>query len=782
MKSVRKGDGWLLGGLVAVAVALPMATIVSIPSPLLESPTSVVAYSTEGELIAAQIASDGQWRFPLSDSVPERYARALVAYEDKRFWEHNGVDLIAIARAVRADLAQGRVAQGASTITMQVARMAYGNRARTVGNKLLEMMTALGLELTQTKEEILALYAANAPMGGNIVGLQAASWRYFGRRPCDLTWAESALLAVLPNAPARVHVARNRERLKSKRDRLLLKLFRNGDIDRSTYELSVAEPLPTEPHPINNRAPQLLNRLATRYRGQSETTISAMMQSRVQAIADQYSERYALNRINDIGVLVAEIGSGDILAYVGNASRESPTSMVDNVTSERSTGSTLKPILYATMLTSGEMTPRRIWADTPLDINGFTPQNYNHDYRGAVHADEALTRSLNVPLVRMLTVHNIGRFLSDLRQIGATTMTRSQDYYGASLILGGAETTLLDLCGMYANMARHLNHYNEDPSVVGRPLEDYRPLRLTREGSAEVPERQASATLPSPAAIWHTFEAMSNLSRPEEEADWQTFSSMKRVAWKTGTSFGGRDAWAVGLTPTHVVGVWVGNSTGEGRAGLTGVGYAAPVMFDVFTMLRGGRWFEEPYDDEEEVVVCRSSGMVASGVCGEVDTVRLPRACVDAGRCRYCRLVHLSEDGKWQVNTSCASASGIRTESRFVLPARMEYYYRRYHTDYEVLPPVRSDCATSSQKRIAVIYPHYNQTIVRTRAFDGTLQGVVCEAAAPQGVTLYWHLDDEYLTSTTGEHQVLVSPSVGEHRLTIVSGDGQTSTVLFRVE
>lgn len=759
-------------------VALLLACVAMVPSPLFRKPLSVVALAADGSLLSARIAADGQWRFAQADSVPRKFATCIIAFEDKHFRHHLGIDPLALARAVRNDLRLRSAAEGGSTITMQLARMARGNQPRNLWQKLMEALWAVGIEMTHSKDEILALYASHAPMGGNVVGLEAASWRYFGRGAADLSWAESALLAVLPNAPARIHVARNRAALKAKRDRLLRRLAGDGDIDEVTLRLAIDEPLPDVPYPIDNSAPQLLARLAREGGETRVTTIDARIQRLAQGLADSYAARYAAGRVNDIGIVVAETRTGNVLAYVGNASRPSGTCMVDMVAAERSSGSTLKPFLFASMLSAGEMTPRMLWADTPLDINGFTPQNYSHTFGGAVAADVALTRSLNVPLVRMLSAHNTGRFLADLKQLGFTTLRFSEEHYGASLILGGAEISLWDLCGAYASLARRLmEHGVSRPDAAGV----VRPLRLSSVEWACAPARLTSATLPAPSAIWHTFEAMSRLSRPEEEADWQMFSSMKRVAWKTGTSYGGRDAWAVGVTPGHVVGVWVGNATGEGRAGLTGVGFAAPVMFDVFSLLPSSGWFSEPLDDEEAMPLCRQSGMRASASCAEADTVRLPRRCASTPQCCFCRVVHLSADRRWQVNSSCASVDEMISERRFVLPPAMEFYYRQCHADYEPLPPFSPACDADGARRLAIVYPQSGKEVVRTRSFDGRLQGLVCQAAAADGAPLFWHLDDDYVGQSGADGKMTVSPTAGRHTLTVVDDAGQSASVTFYV-
>lgn len=765
------------------AAALVLSCILVVPSPLFSKPVSMATFAADGSLLTARIAADGQWRLAETDSVPQKFATCLIAFEDKRFRRHRGIDPLAVCRALLNDLRHGRAVEGGSTLTMQLARMAQGNRRRTLRQKLSEALWAIGLELKLSKDEILSLYASHAPMGGNVVGLDAAAWRYFGRGAAELSWAESALLAVLPNAPARIHVARNRAALKSKRDRLLDKLLSAGEIDEATHRLAKAEALPERPFPMENSAPQLLEKVEKLYGrslGTNHTTIDASLQRRVQQIADGYAARHDAMRVGDIGILVAEVASGNVLAYVGNTLRPSPTCMVDMISAERSSGSTLKPLLYASMLSTGETAPRTIWADTPLDINGFRPQNYSHTYSGAAHADRALTRSLNVPLVRMLTSHNVGRFLADLKQMGFTTLRFPEDHYGASLVLGGAEVTLWDLCGAYASMARRLDDYNSYPQ---RPaLSSIFPLRLSANATPRPTPAVPSATLPTPAAIWHTLNAMSALSRPEEEAEWQVFSSMKKVAWKTGTSYGSRDAWAVGLNRGYVVGVWVGNATGEGRAGMTGVGFAAPVLFDVFSLLPATQWFDEPLDDEEVMAVCRHSGMRASGVCAETVSVRLPRQCRDSELCRYCRLAHLSPDGMWQVNSSCLPIAEIRTEARFVLPPAMEYYYRQHHADYTPLPPIHPECDDNASPRLAIVYPQTGQSVVRTRALDGHRQGIVCQVAAPAESEVFWHLDGKFVGKTLGEHKMAIDPKHGRNTLTVVDRDGARVSVHFSVK
>lgn len=765
-----------------------------IPKPLISKPYSTLLYTTETSgrevLLGARIASDGQWRFPSGSEVPEKFAVCLIQYEDKRFWYHPGIDPFALMRAVHLNLTQSRVVSGGSTLTMQLARIARGNQSRTVGQKVIEMLWALYLECSYSKAEILRMYASNAPFGGNVVGIEAAAWRYFGREAKDLSWAEQATLAVLPNSPALIHPGRNRAELKQKRDKLLLRLYEKHILDKTEYELACMEALPEKPLPLPNEAPHLLERLAIeKQENRIQTTVDPTLQQQVQRLVNRYVADYRSNHIYNAAALVADVESGKILAYVGNVTDQNMTTghgyQVDVITSPRSTGSVLKPFLYAAMLNDGLILPGTLIADTPLNINGFTPQNFNKTFYGAVPAHVAIERSLNVPLVRMLSQYNTGRFMSLLKRLGMTTLRFSEDHYGASLILGGAEGSLWDLSGMYASLARMLSHYRSYNGRYDRsdihplttyPIEEKKPIRSVTD------TRLADESLLSYASLWFMFEAMSGLNRPEEEADWQQFSSMKQVAWKTGTSYGGRDAWAIGVTPRYVVGVWVGNATGEGRSGLTGVGYAAPILFDIYSLLPDVPWFDQPYDELEEIAVCRQSGHKASAICDEVDTVYIPRTGIATAVCPYHRIVHLSQDGQYRVNSSCESVSRMQERSWFVLPPAQAYYYKNYHVEYQALPPLKPGCEEDQSRQIAILYPEHQAVLYLPKGFSGEREKVVMRAThARSDATLYWHLDDVYLGETRQIHQMACLVEPGNHILTLLDEDGNRRSILFEV-
>ena len=352
--------------------------------------------------------------------------------------------------------------------------------------------------------------------------------------------------------------------------------------------------------------------------------------------------------------------------------------------------------------------------------------------------------------------------------LGFRTIDRSADHYGLSLILGGAEITLWDLTAAYMLMAAKLG----GQETIRRPHYD-----------ASSAETVAAGDIPlSRGALWLMFEAISRVTRPEEEGEWQYFASSKKIGWKTGTSYGNRDAWAVGATPDYAVGVWVGNCSGEGRPLMTGVGYAAPVLFEVFGLLPGSEWFAEPYGDLEPAVVCRQSGFLASQVCPDRDTLMIPRTAAPGEVCPYHRIVNLSPDLKYRVTTDCCDPARIVRRPMFILPPAQEWYYRRQHPDYLPLPPLHPGLSGrgAGNDPIEIIYPQPGRVLVAPKSLEGRQQSLVFTAVhRDRNAVLFWHLDDRYLGATSLEHKLSVRPAPGRHRLTVIDEHGASRSVAF---
>ena len=742
--------------------------IFCLPRHLFHVPYSTVVTDRNEELLGARIASDGQWRFPPRNTTPEKIKECLITFEDKHFYHHWGVNPFAIGRAFYQNVKNKRIVSGGSTLTMQTIRLAR-NESRTFREKLIEMIWATRLEFRASKEEILSMYISHAPFGGNVVGLDAAAWRYFGHSADDLSWAESAMLAVLPNAPAMIHLSKGRKTLLDKRNRLLKQLLEKKTIDSSTYELAISEPLPDEPHALPQIAPYLVSRFYQERNGEySRSTINKGIQTQVEDLAERWSNEFRRSDIRNLAILVIDIPSNQVVAYCGNVhfDQKQGGNQVDVIQAPRSTGSILKPFLYYAMLQEGSLLPDMLLPDVPVNINGFTPQNFSMQFEGAVPASEALARSLNIPAVTMLQRYGVPKFHSFLQQIGLKTINRSSSHYGLSLILGGAEATLWDVTNAYAMMGRSL---------------------------LQLPQRSCSLLLPTsritestdpfqPGAVWQTFDALKEVNRPEE-IDWKSIPSMQTIAWKTGTSYGFRDAWAVGVTPRYAVGVWVGNATGEGKLGLVGAQTAGPVLFDIFNLLPSSSWFTRPAGIFVEAEVCRKSGHLKGRFCDEMDTLLVLPAGLRTEACPYHHLVTLSADESQRIYENCANTEPTLRKSWFTLPPVWEWYYKQHHPEYKPLPPFKAGCGEDTFQPMQFIYPPMNARIKLPKQLDGSKGFLTVELAHNNpNATVFWHLDETYQAQTQDFHKISLQPAAGKHSLTAVDGEGNTISTTFFVE
>lgn len=741
-----------------------------------DKPCATVVLADGGELLGAHIADDGQWRFPPCDTVPEKYARALILFEDQYFYYHPGVNPVAIAKALIRNIKAGHIVNGGSTIAMQVMRMAKSQgKSRNVWQKIWESYGALCIGTFYSKRRLLSLYASNAPFGGNVVGIDAAAWRYFGHDASNLSWAESALLAVLPNSPSSIHIARNRKDLTAKRNRLLARLHKKEYISDSDYSLAIDEPLPDEPHALPQLAPHLVDWYYINHRSRKiKTDISFKLQSEVAALTDAWNRQLQQEGINDLAAVVIDVRTGKELVYIGNAnpgqSREG--ARVDILRSPRSTGSILKPFLYCAMLQNGQILPRTLLPDIPMNINGFSPQNFDRTFCGAIPASEALARSLNIPFVHLLQTYGVAPFASLLKDLGMSTVTRSANDYGLSLILGGAEGKLLEITRMYASLPALFLHCRWVPDSF--PLKDR-------------------------VALWWTFDALKEVGRTDE-IDWKTLPSVSRIAWKTGTSWGFRDAWAVGVTTDYAVGVWAGNANGSGVSGLVGARIAAPVLFDIFNLLPRSAWFEQPVEDEGIIAeVCHQSGQLKGQYCNDCDTLLLPRRSIQTDACPYhCPIIvnsaasvptdfneeesSVNDPGTLSESSEhSGSCSAAQKEYYFKLPPAMEWYYKASHPEYT---PVPADAMGNyiSGKAMEFIYPQAGSVISIPRQLNGESGGIIFNLAhSDTDMCIFWHLDNNYVGQTRWIHQLQLTPEPGRHTITAVDTLGNSTSVSFTV-
>ena len=754
-----------------------------LPKTLFDKPTATVVVSSAGDLLGARIAADGQWRFPQVDSVPYRFETALLQFEDAHFYRHPGFNPVSMGKALWANLTSDHQ-RGGSTLTQQVIRLSRDNPGRTYLEKLIELVKATRLEARYPKAEILKLYASNAPFGGNVVGLESAAWRYFGIPAQQLSWGQAAALAVLPNAPALVFPGKNEPVFRKKRDRLLLKLKDEGFLDETTYKLALDENLPGKPRELPDYAPHFTERMAREHTGKYLTsTLNFSLQNRTNSIAAEAHNQLRQNQIHNLAILVLDVNTREVLSYVGNApTTREHANYVDLVTSNRSTGSTLKPFLYSALLSAGELLPNTLVADVPTSINGYSPQNFDKTHHGAVPASQALAQSLNVPAVNLLRDYGLKRFYNNLHQLQFKSINRSADDYGLSLILGGAESNLWQLTNAYAGMAATLNFFNRTSSEY--PAHAYHAPVYLKNKTYDLGDKQQRPEFFDAGAIYQTLQTLRDVNRPEGSENWQFFSDAQPLAWKTGTSYGFKDAWAVGVTPQYAIGVWVGNADGEGRPGITGIQAAAPILFEVLDLLPASGWFEMPYDALVEAEICVQSGKLSGLYCPNPQLQWIPKKGTRTEACNFHQQIFMNAARTFRVNAACYPLGKLVSQPWFSLPPLWEYYYAPQHPEYQPLPQFLPGCFRESENLMALIYPKKGETLLIPKDFDGKEQEVVFKLAhrSPENA-VYWYIDNRYVAKTQNIHELSLALTPGTYTLTVTDATGvsisQEVTVAF---
>lgn len=729
-------------------------------------PFSTVINDRNGNLLSASIAADGQWRFPPTDSIPNKLATSILLFEDEHFYRHPGFNPLSIFRALRQNIEAGRVVSGASTITMQVARM-MERKDRTLFQKIKEFGIALRLEIQNSKKEILNKYASFAPFGGNVVGINAASWRYYGRPAHLLTWSESATLAVLPNQPGIIYPGTEQQALRKKRDFLLNKIFLKGFIDTLDYQLSLAEPLPERPYDIPQKASHLLTTIRENQEGTNvNTSLDPYWQSRVAEVIERKHKVLKGNGIENLAAMVVDLKSGEVIAYVGNTSDSNADGYnVDVIQRPRSSGSILKPLLYAAAISNGTILPKTLLQDVPAFFGGYSPKNFNYGYEGMIAADQALSKSLNIPFTYLLKKYGYEKFYQDLRNLGITTLNKPPIHYGLTMILGGAEVKLWDLAQAYFSLYRKLA--NEDNMTISY---DYKSSKMSDVAMEEI-------------SIWHTFQAMTELRRPGSDQHWESFNSSQLIAWKTGTSFGFRDAWTIGLNGDKLIAIWVGNADGEGRAGLIGSTTAGPILTELIRLAdHDPSWLKQltPYSISKST--CAKSGQLANEYCSETISTPVGTKAERNGICTYHQRVWMDQTSTYLVNKNCYPAGEIVPKTIFVLPPTEGYYYRKMHSDYEGRPSSHPDCEIAQPEVLAINYPEPQSKIFLPRALIGELNEVIMEASHQNTeAVLHWHLNELYLGESMGDHKKSVKLDKGNYTLTIVDNTGNRVSSAFEI-
>lgn len=789
------------GNIAAGIIAFLMLYYV-LPNPLFDKPPSPVLFAKDGQLLAARVAKDGQYRFTQNTPVPFKFKACALTFEDQYFYIHPGINPSSVIRALIINIKSRKIVQGASTISMQVARLALEMEERSRFNKFTEAIATIIIEIQYSKDEILALYAHNAPFGGNVVGLETAAWRFFQTSAENLSWGQTAALAVLPNAPAYIYPGKNENLLRKKRDFLLQKLHNRGFIDSTQLQLAILEPLPSPAKLLPRYAPHLIDHALNENPNCTyiQSTIDYNLQLLSENVIQAHAERLSANRIHNAAALIAHIPSATVRAYIANIPGldNKNNGFVNNITSNRSCGSLLKPFLYAAMMDQGLLLPTQLLPDLPVDYAGFKPQNSTLTFYGAVPANDALRASLNIPFVTLLKDYGIDNFLTIMRKWGITTFNHNAEHYGLALILGAPEASLYELTAAYASMARSLLVDSTDktktlihetlssnypPSVI--PL-SYRLNELENSNALQNARAHPTPAPTSNGANYITIKELQAIERPEPGKGWKAYHSTatRPVAWKTGTSYGNRDAWAIGITGEYAIGVWVGNSTGRGQAGNAGHEQAGAILFDLVRNIPEQKQYKRPIHATQIRSVCKKTGHPPAQCCKERTDIITLKGPSLVEPCPYHKTVYTNKEQTHQVNPKDYHYAQIRDTVYFILPPRQAFYYKKFNPDYRTPPPfVNNEKHNQNIKLLQFIYPHSNNALLAvTRGTDALPQPITFKAThADPTATLHWHLDDSYLGATKEPHEMPITPSIGKHQMRIIDPAGNEETVSFSV-
>lgn len=741
-------------------VAIPL------PKPLFPNDYSTVVLGKDGQILRVFLNQAEQWHLPPAPQhpIPQKLKTAVLHFEDRRFEHHIGIDPLALARALYQNITQQKVISGASTLTMQVARL-MNPKKRTYANKALEILQALKIETQYAKTEILHTYLNHAPYGGNIVGYRAASHRYFQKDPAQLTWSQAALLAVLPNAPGILSPQANPTLLHKKRDQLLDALYLAHHIDEETLRLSKQEPIPNQAHPFPMLAPHLAQHCHTQNPGNIvHTTIDATIQTQAQELVARHVEHLRHSGIHNGLALIADTQTGQIVAYVG--SQNFNEHQIDGIVAPRSSGSLLKPFLYALSIDAGLIMPQSQLRDIPTYYGPFSPRNANRTYSGLTTAHDALITSANVPAVRLLYTYGLAPFYQTLKAAGLTTLFRSPQDYGLPLIIGGAEVNALEMAALFRGLA---NNGTFHP--------------LTIHPSDTPPQ---TPQLISPGACHLILNSLRDLARPGSEYYWHQYQNQWPIAWKTGTSYGHRDAWAVGVSPQWTIAVWVGNFNGDATPDLIGSRCAGPLFFDLFNSLPKDPtqpWFAPPETDLTTITLCAETGYQASIHCPTTTQTEAPKHQHPLQTCPNHQTITVTQNETQRVCSLCWTPNDHKRVSRLIYTPDVVTHLRQQGHIASDLPPHNPNCpAQADQSAIKIVYPTPNAHLYLPRDLDGTLQNVVLRAThRDKDHTLYWYVNHHYLGETKTTHTKATPLPEGWHTLEVVDEMGQRDQTRFYI-
>lgn len=729
---------------------------------------STIITDNKGEVIHAYLTKDQQWRMKTElEEISPLLRKTIIEKEDRYFYYHPGVNGAAILRAMTKNIFRMKRTSGASTITMQVAR-ALEPKRRTYFNKLREMFRACQLEWKYSKDEILQLYLNLVPYGGNLQGVKSASTLYFKKNPDHLSLAEITALSIIPNRPSSLVMGKNNDKIVEERNRWLRKFAADKVFTEKEIEDALDEPL----NATRQEAPKLIPHLAYQLQKNGSdiihTNIELNTQLKIEKIVEDYSRSLTLKNIRNAAVVIIDNHTHNVITYLGSANFYDTTDggQVNGAKAIRQPGSTLKPLLYGMCIDEGLLTPKTVMTDVAVNYGGYAPENYDKQFNGFVTMEYALEHSLNIPAVKGLQWLGKDKFIQALSSCDFMQVRKDQKKLGLSLILGGCGSNLQELTGLYTIFAN-------DGKYI-RP--NYTKPDTTRNAVI-------SRKILSPAATYMINETLSKVNRPDFPLNWQSTERMPRIAWKTGTSYGRRDAWSIGYNKNYTVGVWVGNFSALGIPELSGANVATPLLFRIFNTIdydSDQEWFTQPKDVEVRMV-CSETGMPPSDHCSSTVTDYFIPLISGTQTCSNQEEMAVSPDEKMSYCKTCQPESGYKKKWYKIVSPEIQHYFDEHHIMYVQIPPHNPNCERVFAGGAPVItFPKNGAEYLISKKNPEPLQ-LTCNVGNDVG-KVFWYIDDKFYKAADVKSKQFFIPAEGPVKISCTDDKGRNRNIWIRVK
>ncbi|HSB94648.1 MAG TPA: penicillin-binding protein 1C [Flavitalea sp.] len=722
---------------------------------------SRVILDNKGNIVHAFLTSGDKWRMKTElKEISPTLKKAILHKEDRYFYSHPGVNHFAILRALARNIFYNKRTSGASTITMQVARAIYHGKRSYLG-KWKEMCRALQLEWHFSKDEIFQMYLNLVPYGGNIEGVKSAALLYLDKNPDHLSLAEITALSIIPNRPSSLVPGKNNQLIIQERNRWLRRFLRDNLFPAEEVNDALTEPFDAYRRAAPASIPHLARRLRQSGASSIYSTIDMQIQSQVERITQDYSREAKLRNIFNAAVIVMDNESGKVISYCGSPDFEDTIhgGQVDGIRAIRQPGSTLKPFVYAMAIDKGLLTPKKIITDVPVYYDGYQPENFDRQFNGPVTMQYALEHSLNIPAVKTLEAVGKNELVEFLASAGFRQVQRDERKLGLSLVLGGCGATLEELTGLYSALARGGQWMA--PSYINS--EPRKPKRLF-----------------STAASYMITEILSGINRPDFPLNWQSTSRMPKIAWKTGTSYGRRDAWSIGYNKRFTIGVWVGNFSGTGSPDIVGALLATPLLFRIFNTIDynpDDSWYSKPADCEVRLV-CPETGMVPGEHCEKVVGDYFIPIISASTSCAQDQQVAISANGSVSYCKSCQPQAGYQLKWFRMLDNGIQQWYADHKIRFEKLPPHNPDCEKVFREGAPVILsPHAGTEFLISRSSPEPL--LLSCRSADNHTSIYWYINDQFYK--TG-NRVFYQPMAGPLKISCTDDKGRIRSVSVSVK